>query len=84
MEIKWSEHGFHNKLERKVPTSVIKDSIKKAKLPKGNYPVYIYNRQHKFYIVCMKNKGILKVITIVINAINGMNINKRNALIRIV
>jgi hypothetical protein len=84
MEILFTKHGYSSKIEREIPKRVIKKTVKKAKLPKGNYKTYIYNKEHRFYIVGSKYNGVLKVITIVTDALNGMNIYGQNSVIRIV
>ncbi len=84
VEIRYTDHGYSNKLERDVPKSYIKKSIKKAKLPKGNYKAYIYDKQHKYYIVASKKNKILRIITIVTEALGGMCIHGQNSIIRIV
>lgn len=84
VEIRFSDHGYSNKLDRDVPKCHIKKSIKKAKLPKGNYKAYIYDKEKKYYIVASKKYNILRIITIVTEALDGMCIHGRNPVIRIV
>ena len=87
MEVRFTEHGYSEKLASNIPKRLIDKSIEKAK-KKGKFPqnrkVYIYDKQHIFYIVGCKKKNIFNIITIVEKALNGMNIYGRDPVIRVV
>lgn len=83
MNIMFTDHGEKRKHQRNISKRSVKKTLNKARIPRGNWTLYITNKQLNFAIVGKKeNKQI--IIKTVINDPKYLRITGKNPFVRAV
>lgn len=83
MNIKFTDHGEKRKYQRNISKRSVKKTIDKARIPRGNWDIYITNKEYDFAIIGRKKNGEITVRTVIDNP-TYLRITGKNPFVRAV